>query len=354
MIYQTIILLYFTGTGNSYRVASWFGEVFSTCGSAITLVPIEERDKLKTADLIGLIFPTHGFTTPWQVIRFVLGLPQGHKTPAFVAVTRAGTRLFKRELPGMEGTAGYLMALLLFCKGYRVLGVTGLDMPSNWIAVHSGINRSNAEAIINRTEPKAKNFAHRIGEGKSFFNGKIPLLLGILLWKVSLGYLLLGRFVLAKLSFASEACDGCGLCAATCPAKAIRMRGRKKLRPYWTFSCESCMRCMAYCPKEAIQSSHSFAFILGMMLTLSGSVSLSRHFVWLSGYLEGVLQYGCVLLTVYLAYQLFSLLLRIPLLNKFFAYTTLTLLYRRYRAPKVSLNQMLTPHDFRNGDGNRL
>ncbi|NQT87762.1 4Fe-4S binding protein [bacterium] len=40
---------------------------------------------------------------------------------------------------------------------------------------------------------------------------------------VSLAYALPGRFYLAKMMFASSACNGCGLCAANCPFGASRV-----------------------------------------------------------------------------------------------------------------------------------
>ncbi|MEN6414043.1 MAG: EFR1 family ferrodoxin [Veillonellales bacterium] len=348
MAYYNAILYYFTGTGNSYRVACWLGEELANQGSAAQLLPIDRRENICwDGDLLGLVFPTHGFTAPWQVIRFVLGLPRSKKGHAFVAVTRAGTRLWERNLPGMEGSAGYLIALLLFYKGYSVRGVTGLDMPSNWLTFHSGINPVNAAAIIDRTRPKTRNFALRITAGKRYYNGRLPLFLGLILWKISLAYLVLGRFFLAKLAFASAQCDGCGVCAAGCPANAIKLRGRTRLRPYWTFACESCMRCMAYCPKQAVQSSHSLFFILYMLTTVPAAAYLLQlaadKMVWLPSWMEELLQYGYILLSIYLVYQIFNAMLYVPLLNKMFAYTTLTRIYRRYHAPGVGLGQIVKP-----------
>ena len=73
--------------------------------------------------LMGVLSPAHGFTAPWSVIRFVLGLCSGRGTHAFVCFTRAGTRLGPLFLPGLDGTAGYLVALILALKGYAVRGV---------------------------------------------------------------------------------------------------------------------------------------------------------------------------------------------------------------------------------------
>lgn len=62
---------------------------------------------------MGLFLPTQGFTAPWVMIRFALSLPAGEGTNAFVSVTRGGTKIGNSPMPGFEGTAGYLLALIL-------------------------------------------------------------------------------------------------------------------------------------------------------------------------------------------------------------------------------------------------
>lgn len=117
-------------------------------------------------NLVGVVFPTHGFTAPWQVIRYVLHLPHGNGKHAFVVATRAGSIIASIPFPGLEGTAGYLIALILLLKGYIVRGIMGLDMPSNWMSLHWGINLENSRFIIGRAKVKTDSFMKRIFEGK--------------------------------------------------------------------------------------------------------------------------------------------------------------------------------------------
>jgi Pyruvate/2-oxoacid:ferredoxin oxidoreductase delta subunit len=297
-------------------------------------------------DLVGLVYPTHGFTAPWQVIRHTLRLPRGKGRPAFVVATRAGTRIASLSFPGLEGTAGYLVALLLMLKGYIIRGVMGLDMPSNWMSLHWGLNPANSRFIIERAKIKTDFFVERIWEGNRVFRGIFSVFLGLLLSPFSLAYLVIGRFFLAKLFFASENCTGCGICAESCPLEAIKMRGSKKPRPYWTFSCESCMRCMGYCPNKAVEASHSLAvfFYFLTMLPVSYYVlnELNKlmpvgqdHFL-----LNSLIDYCGTLLIIFAVYFLFYWLIKIPLLNKLFTYTTLTHLYRRYHEPDTRLKDI--------------
>jgi len=346
-------LYYLSGTGNSYRAANWLHEACNINGINSHLIPIQSSDpKVEIAtgseSLVAFIYPTHGFTTPWLMLRSVSRLPSHTGTHAIVMATRAGTKFGKFFFPGLEGTAAYLIALILALKGYYVRGVMGLDMPSNWTALHPGFNPTDAQAIIDRSKPKALNFINNILLGKRQLRGLFPLLLGIALLPVSLGYLLIGRFFLSKLFFAASQCNGCGLCAQNCPAKAIIMRGKKNPRPYWTFSCESCMRCMNFCPSHAVEASHLLALIMFeitsipvWMITLNWLAKQSPILAGINGAIpQFILQYIYILASIALTYALFSQLIRIPVINKLFTLATLTHYYRRYREPDTNLKDL--------------
>jgi len=168
----------------------------------------------------------------------------------------------------------------------------------------------------------------------------------LILLPLSLIYLLFVRFFLAKLFFASDQCTGCGLCARSCPKKAIKMIGRKKPRPYWKFTCESCMRCMGYCPNRAIEASHLFAGILIILITTQLPYHFLNDLIVLlkldMGYhvFNTIIEYLCYLFTLSFAYLLFSYLIRISIINKLFANITYTHYYRRYHEPDTELRDL--------------
>ncbi len=351
MNYKSMAIYFMSGTGNSYRAATWMTKIANKKNIISKLYQISKypnkSDLIQESDLLGVVFPTHGFTAPWQVIRYAFHLPHGNGKHAFVLATRAGTRIASIPFPGLEGTAGYLIALILILKGYIVRGVMGLDMPSNWMTLHWGLNLTNSKFIIDRARVKADSFMKSILERKKVFRGILSLLFGLLLSPISLAYLVIGRFFLAKLFFASEKCTGCGLCAKSCPVQAIRMIGSKKSRPYWTFTCESCMRCMGYCPNKSVEVSHSFAIVLYIVSALPVSFyvlnGLSK-IIPMENYLfffNILLSYIYMLCSFSLAYLIFSWLIRIHLLNKLFTYTTFTHLYRRYHEPETSLKDLV-------------
>ena len=353
MNYQKATFYFLSGTGNSYRATTWMEQHTRSAGAATQVRPIQTAqpaDEIAPGptSLLGLAMPTHGFTVPWAMLRFVLRLPRRRGTHAVVVATRAGSKVGRVIVPGIEGTATYLVALILLLKGYRVRGWLGLDMPSNWTTLHSGLHPDNVAAIIARSKVRLADFMRVVLSGGRRYTWGM-LLLGLLLLPISFGYLLVGRFYLGRLVFASDRCSACGLCADHCPVGAIKMWGRgKSRRPYWTMRCENLMRCMAYCPTQAIEAGHSWAVILYFVTSVPAATAVLN---WLTARysglgdlnnraMHGLLEYVYVLLSMSLAYMAFSLLLRVPLINRFFTVTTLTHYYRRYHEPDTTLNDL--------------
>jgi ferredoxin len=353
--YENATIYYLSGTGNTYRVARWAGEAFEQQKIKTQIAPFEKADpktEIMHGDktLLGLFLPTHGFTAPWMMIRFALKLPKGRGTHAFVSATRGGTKFGKIHLPGFEGTAAYILALILKIKGYTIRGAIGIDMPLNWTVVIPGYKEKSARDISSPQEPKIKAFVKTILDGDKNFGTWtfVSLFLGILILPFSLGYLLIARFLLAKLFFSTSACNSCGICAANCPANAIQMRGKTKLRPYWTFKCESCMRCMNFCPQNAIEASYLLAvgFIylasipVGSLIIKWVSENISIFMGIVHSPIYVLFQYGYMLLTFVLVYFIFHHLTNIRFFNTLFTKGTLSHYYRRYRQPGVKLKDM--------------
>ena len=354
MSYTEAVFHFYTGTGNSYRAACWLRDACARSGVPARMVPVRSRtlrEAEPTADgaLVGLVTPTHGFTAPWLALCRAARLPHGRGAHAVIVPTRAGTKFGRVFLPGLEGTAGYLLALILALKGYRVRGVMALDMPSNWTEVHPGFAPAAARAIIARAEAKAGRFMETILRGGRRFAGFVPFALGLALAPVSLAFLLYGRFILGKLFYPSTRCTGCGLCARACPAGAIRMCGRRAPRPYWTLRCENCMRCMNFCPERAVEASYPLAVAMHVILSwtawMTGLQLLTRHWPALSG-LTGrwplaALNYVYFLLVIAASYAVFHLLVRIRAVNRLLTALTLTTYMRRYREPDTTVKDLL-------------
>lgn len=335
-----------SGTGNSYRCAVWAAEAMPK-GITTSVTPFEKADikQFKPSGLTGLFFPTHGFTIPWAALKFCLKMPAVKKSPVFITASRAGWFLGPWGLPGMEGTACLIAALILFLKGWDVRGFSGMDMPSNWLDVHPGMNGAHARFFFDKTKNKMLSFASGIHSGKRIYRNVICWIIGVLLIQVSFMYLIFARLMLAKIKFADERCNNCEICGRYCPFNAIKMLGQAgKKRPYWTFKCESCERCMGACPKQAIQAGHSYIFMLyWLMYGVLGFVPLYLAAEY------GILKTGAPAMALSIAWALLfyftgQWLLHFITCTKagamLFSYTTFTRVFRRYMQKDTSLKNL--------------
>ncbi len=347
-MFKTASFYYMSGTGNSFKTAVWAGEKLKETGCPAYIIPFE-KTSLKNSppsneNLTGLFFPTHAFTAPWPAIKFALKMPRVKKAPAVVIACRAGAYYGPLPLPGMEGTACLIIALILLLKGYDIRGFAGMDMPTNWLALHWGMTEKHAQYFYDKTKREITAFIDTVTSGRRIFKGIPSWIIGIAFLPLSFGYLIAGRFMLAKIMFADEKCTGCGICAANCPYNAIIMKGNKSKKPYWTFKCESCERCIAYCPEKSIQAAHSYIIILcwivfGLAGAVTSQVVLPLHMS--DNYITATLfQIAYTLGFFYIGYHILFFLTRFKPFAWLFSHTTFTKIYRRYHQSDVTLRDL--------------
>lgn len=347
-----------SGTGNSYRVSKRMAEVAKKNGSNTNVFSVVNHKPAKQVkhgneNLIGIVFPAHGFTMPWHILKFVWRLPRGKSTHAFVVATRGSLKFGPVFVPGMSGSGTFIVALVLKLKGYHVRGAMSVNMPSNWFSLHPIQRAKSQEAIIAKANHKVKGFIDKIFSHTKVWltlNNLYEIIGGILLSLISVGYLFVGRFFLAKLFFANSNCNGCGVCAQNCSFSAIKMWGKKNPKPFWKYSCESCMRCAALCPQSAIEAGQSWGVVLYFIAAIPAAVYVLST---LNSYIPGIINLKGSWLrsilnilywypAIFISYYIFHFLIRIPAINWIFTHTTMThfSFWGRHRAPNTDLKQI--------------
>lgn len=347
MTYTNAILYHFSGTGNARRAAIWMKDRLDASRvpaetHAITIGTKAQPIADDSHPLIGFLFPVHGFTTIWAMLRFILLFPRA-KTPTdvFCLCTRAGLKYGRVYIPGYEGGALILPMLILRLKGYRTVGSLPLDMPSNWMSLHPSLNEEKCKAIAGRCRMKVQEYADRMLRGEGAIHGWRMYWLSVPLIAFAPVYLILGRLGLSKTLMATTKCCRCGMCVRNCPVHAIRFVDG---RPYWTLECESCMRCISYCPRKAIQASWPLAACLylatygdrawGILRSLEQATGI-RTIIARSVVLECLAYLGYYILALSVVYGVFHFLIRFRPVNLLFEFTTPTRWYRRYREPNT-------------------
>ena len=350
---QSLLIYFFSGTGNARNVANWFNNVATDRKIDAKTVDIATIDRKNiespsTGSLIGFVSPTHGFNYPPAMMYFIFRFPRSKGNRVFLMNTRAGMKLSKWFLPGLSGLALWLSALVLLLKGYRIVGLRSVDLPSNWISFHPGLKEQVVESIYLHCKAVTEKFATKILDGKKVYTAFRDIIQDLLISPVSVGYFFVGRFILAKTFYATDACDKCDLCINSCPVKAILTVDN---RPFWSYRCESCMRCMNSCPKRAIETAHGF--IIGIMILLNMGIMIwfwqgVGKFITIpadNGWAQLIVTLTGWLLTfvvMVLSYRLYHYLLRIPVVRQLFYYTSGTryMFWRRYKPSRKMISEI--------------
>jgi len=344
VVYDTIVIYYFSGTGNALKAAEWIEEKANEFGIEVHKHSINRfenvtRPEVKNKTLILFCYPTHGFNLAPLMMKYIAKFPKGKSDVALIN-TRGGLKFGRIYFPGISGVAQLLPMLLLLIKGYKIKGSLPFDMPSNWISVHPGLTDSAIRDITERRKFQLQKFAERLFEKGKVFNYKffVYMPIDIAVAPIAIGYYFCGRFMFAKSFYASANCDDCKLCIEKCPTNSIILLNN---RPYWKYSCESCMRCIGICPKKSIQTAHSFIIPMMYLYSLMPVVAAAMNILKLSegSVIQIILSYIINWTTVFIflvsGYFIFSQLLRIKFINRFFEYTSLTRYWRRYIAAGI-------------------
>ncbi|MDD3478836.1 MAG: EFR1 family ferrodoxin [Paludibacteraceae bacterium] len=327
--YSHLTVYYFSGTGNAKNVALWLSESAKKANVSVDVIAIADVNRRSITppvegSLVAFVSPVHGFNYPPVMLHFIAHFPKGRYS-VLLLNTRAGMLLGRFITPGVSGISLYLSALILKLKGHRIQALFPVDLPSNWISLHPGLNPKTVDYIYTHIQPRVIEFAQTALAGKSDFKSVRECVVDLLVAPIAVLYYVAGRFMIAKTFYASRDCNKCGLCVRNCPVQAIRMVDN---RPYWKFSCESCMRCMNSCPKRAIETAHgmfvvlavAFSFLLSAVIYQQNNMAFVAHNSVLQFLFETVL----FLSLVAIWYRLFHFLLRYRWFERLVVYTSLT------------------------------
>lgn len=340
-----VAIYYISGTGNAASAATWIADEVTKAGITVSVNDIGHKEYCKPSEPIakqitGFVYPTHGFNAIPAMIYFLLKMPAGKGTRAFLVNTRGGLKMGRFFINGATGVALLMPAFILLMKGYRMIGFRPVDLPSNWSFLHPGIRSKVVDSIYSHWEKHVRNFAVKIIAGKKVWRGLYSLPVDIALVPIALGYYLAGRFFLAKTFVAGTSCDNCGLCIRECPTESITMVDG---RPYWKLTCESCMRCFNRCPKKAIQTTQGMAvlFWTGISwitgLLIAAVISLfdinKDSDWWIAG--SAIIHFGVIVSSVWVFYLITHMLQRYKIFRLVIEYTSLSRLpfWRRYVSP---------------------
>ena len=115
-------------------------------------------------------------------------------------------KMGKYFIPGLSGLAQFFSALLLLVKGYNIMGMHPIDLPSNWISIHPGVRLPVVQSIYNRRHKETKKFAEKMFSAKRDLKALRDIIQDLLIAPIGVLYYFIGRFFLAK-SFQLDCLD---------------------------------------------------------------------------------------------------------------------------------------------------
>ena len=246
MFRVNILILYYTGAGNSLVVASVLKDRFLKDGYEVELKRITKNIgevDLSPYHLVILITPVYAYHAPGTVLEFVRSLKEGDK-PFYLILTK-GLIL---------GNSAYELQQILRSKGYKVKGFHDIIMADTLFLLTARKNSllERFYLLPNRI------FNHHL---KSIYRMIVKTLHSdkeIKLRKKLYGFVteLIARNFWKKVNkwkstlYADDKCNLCGVCVKVCPRSNIKIEGGKVI---FGNDCEFCTACIHRCPQEAVQ-----------------------------------------------------------------------------------------------------
>lgn len=226
-------IYYFTGTGNSLKVAKDIAACLSEC----EIIPIKrgmEKTIPTDCERIGFVFPVYYWGLPEIVVNLLKDIHFPEQGNIYIfAVATCG---------GFPGVAIPQTRDILKEKGIQLNYGTGIKMFAN--AVFNYNMNKRIEKITHKSNERIKALIPNIVEKKgSRIKSVNKWMLGMYLKNISSIHAFDKNFNVSK------DCTSCGLCRDICLADNITVKNRSI---EFNHQCEACLACIHHCPNKAI------------------------------------------------------------------------------------------------------
>lgn len=242
------MILYFSGTGNSYYVAretaKRLGERLVSISSEMMGLKKEYNYELSPGEVVGFVFPVYAWAPPKMVTEFIehLKFTNAKDTDA------KNSYVFTAAVCGDDtGNAVSIIEKSLRKAGLGLNSAFSVRMPNNYIIFFDVDPKESEHRKLEEAKKTIDRIVQAVSAGESglfeVHKGPVPG------FKTTLIGSLFNRFALGTKSFfADENCTGCGICQKVCNCGTITVEGK----PKWGSNCAQCLACVHYCPAKAI------------------------------------------------------------------------------------------------------
>lgn len=243
-----VLMFYFSGTGNTEKIANEYRTTFEAVGHEATLraLPLEnaaaQTADINEFDIIGIGYPIHSFNAPKIILDLCKLFPKRAKSES-----RKRAFVFKTsgEPVRMSDVSSLKMRAMLKRRGYDVRNEYQYVMPYNIIFRHTD---AAAYKMWQTAQKLVPIDASEIISGTSSLPRRM-FMGGFLAWVLRIEHG--GAKINGKFYKTNKNCVGCGYCVRACPVGNIRVNKTGKIK--FGGKCMMCMRCSMGCPKNAIE-----------------------------------------------------------------------------------------------------
>jgi ferredoxin/flavodoxin len=232
-------IFYFSGTGNSLKVAIDLCDALDDCVMIPMVKDWGKETVVANSEKVGFIFPMHYWGLPRVVYDFIYKLNLDKVKYIFTVISRASD---------VDGIAFLQIEELLNKKGKHLNAGYFIEMPANFIIGEDIYSKEEQEECFKEEEIQVNKIANDVIAKKA--NIEIDLTKKKRSFEKTNKAFRDNVFESDKFFYADETCNSCGICEKVCPLRNIKIIEGK---PQWQHQCVQCLACIHYCPEGSIQ-----------------------------------------------------------------------------------------------------
>ncbi len=238
------MIFWFSGTGNSLYTAKSIAQQndlkLVSIASAVNSGAEYFEYELEEGEVIGFAFPVYAWAPPKMVLDFISKLKlNNYRNNYTFCVAVCG---------GNVGNTIKVMDKCLNNINVNLSAGFSLIMPNNYVVMGNVDSKATEEKKLAEAEFTIKKISEIVSEKKpgmyNVVKGSLPGLF------TGLVNPMFNKHAIRTDSFyATDKCNGCGICEKVCTCKSIKVDER----PKWGKECNQCLACLHFCPTKAIQ-----------------------------------------------------------------------------------------------------
>jgi ferredoxin len=227
-------IFYFSGTGNTLWSAKKIAELLGGCELFNIAAEMRKPPETIEAERIIFLFPAYAYQSPLLVRRFLIR--SVIRSPYIAAIVTFGTD---------PGGALAEVHRVLKRKKTKVSFFGRIPSVENYIPIFGPPRERKKTERLAMQRDATEEMARALDAQNT---NRVWPVRPLSMCVSSL--LRLAKPLFVKGFKVTAECNGCGICAAICPACNITMKER---RPVFSPGCEHCQACLNWCPRRAIR-----------------------------------------------------------------------------------------------------